>query len=213
MMKSERSALREGLDVDLLGCNTPIFPYQEAQLLPYYQTDFRGRASVAGFDSIWEPTDVNYYLGGQPDVYAPKEIAGYYFRLYGEANVFHVGEAGLTNFLPHTDYALFGGGTEIRAVLFENNPNVPSALCGRISLIGTSRYLWNEVSQAHIYLYGGEVDYNLFGQNPSTARCQGSFETVASGGSGSIGFSYTRGTDPATMVDQKSYKLSFKLSY
>jgi hypothetical protein len=214
MMKTERSALREGLDADFLFCNGPIFPYQEVQVLPYYQTDFRGRANISGFDSFWEPTDINYLLGGRSDVYAPKDLAGYYFRLYGETNVFHVGEAGLTNFKSHTDYALIGGGTEIRAVLFENNPNVPAPLCGRVALIGTGRYLWDEVSQRPAYLYGGEVDYNLFGQSASTARCQGaSFEQVVGGGSGSIGFSYTRGTDPATFVDQKSYKLSFKLSY
>jgi hypothetical protein len=213
MMKTERSALREGLSADFLFCNAPIVPYQEVQILPYFQTDFRGQASIAGFDSIWEPTDINILLGGRSDVYAPKEIAGYYFRLYGEANVFHVGEAGLTNFVPHTDYALLGGAGEVRAVLFENNPNVPAALCGRVSLIGTGRYLWNEVSQRPIYLYSAEVDYNLFGQSASTARCKGSFEQVATGGTGSIAFSYNRGTDPTTLVDQKVYKVSFKLSY
>jgi hypothetical protein len=213
MMKTERSALREGPSADFLFCNAPIVPYQEVQLMPYFQTDFRGKASIAGFDSIWEPTDANILLGGRTDVYAPKQIAGYYFRLYGEANVFRVGEAGLTNFKSHTDYAFLGGAAEVRAVLFENNPNVPAALCGRIALIGTSRYLWNEVSQKPIYLYGAEVDYNLFGQNASTAKCKGSFEQVASGGSGSIGFSYNRGTDPTTLVDQKVYKVTFKLSY
>jgi hypothetical protein len=181
--------------------------------MPYFQTDFRGKASIAGFDSLWEPTDVNYLLGGRTDVSAPKEIAGYYFRLFGEANVFHVGEAGLTNFVSHKDYALLGGTGEVRAVLFENNPNVPAPLCGRIALIGTGRYLWNEVSQKPIYLYGAEVDYNLFGQNASTAGCVGSYEQVASGGAGSIAFSYNSGTDPTTLVNQRVYKVTFKLSY
>jgi hypothetical protein len=211
--KSEKSALRAGLSADLLFCNSPLFPYQDFQFLPYVQTDFRGKAGMAGFDSIWEPTDINILLGGRSDVYASKPFAGYYVRLYGEANVFDVQNAGLTNFTSRTAYAFLGGTTEVRAVLFENNPNVPDVLCGRISLIGTARYMWDAIAQKPTHLYGAEIDYNLFGQNFSTAKCKGGSGTVSNGATGSVALIYNNGTDLATFVNQNVYKATFKLSY
>ena len=162
--KTEKSALRAGLSADLLFCNSPVFPYQDFQFLPYVQTDFRGKAGMAGFDAIWEPTDINNLLGGRSEIPAAKAFAGYYVRLYGESNVFDVQNAGLTNFTSRTVYAFLGGTAEVRAVLFENNPDVPDFLCGRVSLIGTARYMWDAIAQKPAYLYGAEIDYNIFGQ-------------------------------------------------
>src|SRR6266404_2005992 len=210
---NEKSALRMGLDADFLFCNTPFVPLQEFQLMPYFQTDFRGRAKIAGFDSLWGLTDTSIHLGGRTDV--PKsKLIGFYYRVVGEANLFDVKNAGLTNYLPNTTHAFLGGRTELRAVLFENNPDVWAPLCGRISLVGTAQYLWDAVSQKPVYLYGGEVGYNLT-PGPSSSNCQGSGSDSPPppGPTGSISFSYNQGTDPMTSVKQNVYKGSLKLSY
>jgi hypothetical protein len=80
---SEKSALRLGWNSDARFCDTPLFQQQEVQIMPYGQTDFRGRAGIVGFDALWEP----YYFSDDPihpgngihlgerfDVGAPKAI-------------------------------------------------------------------------------------------------------------------------------------------
>lgn len=208
---SEKSALRVGFNSDARFCDTALFQQQEFQLMPYGQTDFRGKANIAGFDALWEPYyyDDNVHLGERLDVGKPKFI-GYYFRVLGEANVFEVHDAGLTNFTPHTNYALLGGTAEARAVLFENDPSVGPALCGAISLIGTARYLWDAVSRKPIYLYGAEVDYKLGGKSASNASCP---TLISSPASTSVALSYNQGTDPMTFVKQNVYKATLKFAY
>jgi hypothetical protein len=155
MSASERSALRAGFDAEAYFCDTAVFQQQDLQFLPYAQTDFRGRGSIGGFDALWEPYYINdgINLGGRLDVLTPKTV-GYYFRLMGEANVFRVNDPGLTNFLPHTNYALIGGNAELRAVLFENDPSVGAAqrLCrcrwssAAMNMQIARSYLWRAVS-------------------------------------------------------------------
>lgn len=53
MSAGERSALRFGVNVNAYLCNTPVFPIQDVQMIPYYQTDFRGRAGITGFNMLW----------------------------------------------------------------------------------------------------------------------------------------------------------------
>jgi hypothetical protein len=211
MSASERSALRAGFDAETYFCDTAVFQQQDLQFLPYAQTDFRGRGSIGGFDALWEPYYINdgINLGGRLDVLTPKTV-GYYFRLIGEANVFRVNDPGLTNFLPHTNYALIGGNAELRAVLFENDPSVGAALCGTISFIGSTKYLWDAVSQKPIYQLGAEVDYRLGGKSASTANCP---NPSIGNGSTSIALSYNKGTDPMTFVKQDVYKASLKFAY
>ncbi|MBR0775147.1 hypothetical protein JQ625_09900 [Bradyrhizobium diazoefficiens] len=211
MSASERSALRMGFDAETYFCDTAVFQQQDLQFLPYAQTDFRGRGSIGGFDALWEPYYINdgINLGGRLDVLTPKTV-GYYFRLMGEANVFRVNDPGLTNFLPHSNYALIGGNAELRAVLFENDPSVGAALCGTISFIGSTKYLWDAVSQKSIYQLGAEVDYRLGGKSASTANCP---SPSIGNGSTSIALSYNKGTDPMTFVKQDVYKASLKFAY
>jgi hypothetical protein len=208
---SEKSALRFGFNSDFRFCDTAVFQQQEVQFMPYGQTDFRGKASIGGFDALWEPYYYNdsVHLGERFDVGEPKLI-GYYFRILGEANVFNVGDPGLTNFLPHTNYALIGGTAEARAVLFENDPSVGAALCGTISTIGTARYLWDAVSRKPLYLFGAEVDYKLGGKGGSNANCP---TLIASPATTSIALSYNQGTDSMTYVKQNIYKATLKFAY
>ena len=200
-------------------CDTLLFQQEDWNLMPYGQTDFRGKAGIAGFDALREPEYVTntIHLGGRADVFNPLPIDGY-FRIIGEANAFHVDDKGLTNFLSNTNYALFGGTAEARAVLFENNPNVPTAFCGTISMIGTARYLWDAVSRKPISLFGAEVDYRLGGGNPYAVKCKGAPSSDASSsevytGSTSFALSYNQGTDPLTFVKQNKYTASLKFSY
>ncbi|MGY4480127.1 hypothetical protein [Bradyrhizobium sp. USDA 3364] len=211
MSASERSALRAGFDAEAYFCDTAVFQQQDFQFLPYAQTDFRGKGTIGGFDALWEPYFVNdgINLGGRLDVLSPKTV-GYYFRLLGEANVFRVNDAGLTNFLPHTNYALIGGNAELRAVLFENDPSVGAALCGTVSFIGSAKYLWDAVSQKPINQFGAEIDYRLGGKSASTANCP---NPSIGNGSTSVALSYNKGTDPMTFVKQDVYRASLKFAY
>ena len=213
---SERSALRFGINSDFHLCNTAAFQQEDWNIMPYGQTDFRGKAGIAGFDALWEPLYVTdkIHLGGRADLINPLPIDGY-FRIIGEANVFHVGDNGLTNFLPNRNYAFLGGTAEVRAVLFENNDKVPPALCGTISFIGTARYLWDAVSRKPINLYGAEIDYKLGGSNPYAVACQktGPVDASLNGGSTSFALSYNQGTDSVTFVKQNKYTASLKFSY
>jgi hypothetical protein len=211
---NEKSALRGGIGAQSVLCNLPIFPMQDFQLSPYAQTDFRGKASIFGFDSLWEMYNLSLNVGGRSDFAHPKLI-GYYFRFIGEANFFDVDKPGLTNFAPNKSYGFLGGTTEVRSVLFENDASVPAAICGRISVIGTERYLWDAFSSHPINLYGASVAYNLSGQTSSTVRCQGSSptDTKPSGVGATVALTYTQGTDAATLVKQNVYKASLKLSF
>ena len=210
---TDRSALRGALDADFVLCNTPVFAQQDLQFIPYAQTDFLGRASIGGFDALWEPYSLDQHIGGRLDALAPKLI-GHYFRVIGEANVFQVDNPGLTNFMPHTAYALLGATGQVRAVLFENNPSVPPALCGRISLIGTAQYLEDVISPKQpVYLYGAEIDYNLSGQGPSTVNCRSPAPQVTTAGAATISFSYNQGTDIYTLLKQNVYKVALKIGF
>jgi hypothetical protein len=205
---SEKSALRLGADANAHFCGGSLFPQQDVQILPYAQTDFRGKAGIAGFDALWEPFNERMHIGGRLDVLSPK-LVGYYFRIIGEANVFEVRSPGLTNFMPNTTYALLGGTAEARAVLFENNPIAGPWLCGTVALIGTTRYLYDAVSRKPIYLLGAEIDYKL-GKSPSTAKCNNPPTGIAST---SVALTYNQGTDPMTFVKQNAYKASLKFAF
>jgi hypothetical protein len=215
---NEKSALRFGVNTDFHLCDTLAFHQEDWNIMPYTQTDFRGRASINGFDALWEPENVTSHLGGRSDNYAPELIDGY-FRIIGEANIFHVGDNGLTNFLPHTDYAFLGGTAEVRAVLFQNEPLMPQALCGTISMVGTARYLWDAVSRRPISLFGAELDYRLGGKNPYAVNCKDSPPLGSQSNSGayagitSFALSYNQGTDSVTFVKQNKYTASLKFSY
>lgn len=210
---TEKSALRLGMNGNASFCNLAS-QSDDFKVMPYGQTDFRGRASIGGADVLWEPFNLNpgVNLGGQSDVLTPKTI-GYYFRFIGEANIFDVDNAGLTNFTAHTAYALLGGTGQARAVLFENEPWMGKALCGRISLIGTAQYLWDAAwTRQSIYQYGAEVDYNLGSQTPYCSDPSAPTPDP-SAGTATIAFSYSQGTDPATYVRGNTYKLSLKFGF
>jgi hypothetical protein len=217
---NEKSALRVGINSNVHLCHTPFFHQEDWQFLPYAQTDFRGRAGMAGFDALWEPQNVTIHLGGRSDLNSTLPIDGY-FRIIAEANAFHVADNGLTNFLTNTNYAFLGGTAEFRGVLFENNPNVVPAFCGTISVVGTARYLWDAVSRKPITLYGAEIDYKLGGNNAYAQVCKGKPRPppdkppapVALAGTTSIALSYTQGTDELTFVKQNKYMTSLKFSY
>jgi hypothetical protein len=201
-------------------CHTPAFHEESWQFLPYGQTDFRGRAGMAGFDALWEPEYVTntIHLGGRGDPFNPLPIDGY-FRIIGETNVFRVADNGLTTYSPHTSYAFMGGTAELRGVLFENNPDVIPAFCGTISVVGTARYLWDAVSRKPVTLYGAEIDYKLGGNSIYSQICKGQPAPLPDapkpppGGTTSVALTYTQGTDLLTFVRQNKYMASLKFSY
>jgi hypothetical protein len=199
--KTEKSAAQFGLNAEL-ALNSPApLTLTSFSLLPYYQTDFRGHASIAGFQALIEPYSPKALRLGGASVTGGPEPFAWYWRLIGEANPIWVDNAGLTSFHSNTTYALLGATTQLRGVLFANTPSVGSALCGRISVLGSFQPMWN-VSN-HTYLNGihAEVDYDLVGKKtPFTLHCPG----IPQGGQDS---------EPKNFYEAQSFDASLSFTY
>jgi hypothetical protein len=188
-------------------------------LLPYYQTDFRGYASIGGVQALVEPYDPNIYLGSAWTTGRPQIFDGYW-RLIGDANPIWVDNAGLTSFQSHTTYGLVGGIVQLRGTLFANTPNIPKALCGRISVLGSFQPMWDASNYQetitigkHNYVntvHGGylnnvhaEVDYDLVGK-PSKVNehCDGSSPD-----------SQPQDKTAKSFLDSQSFDASLSLTY
>ena len=63
---------------------------------------------------------------------------GFYFRTIGEANIFHVANAGLTNYASNATYSFLGGTAEVNATLFQNMPEF-GALCYPDFVLATTK--------------------------------------------------------------------------
>jgi hypothetical protein len=194
-VKTEKSAAQFGVNGELALIPPEPLPFSLAtfSVLPYYQTDFRGYATIAGLQALVEPynNNPNVRLGSQVNT-GYQELFAWYWRLIGEANPIWVDDAGLTSFQSHTTYGLVGGQLQLRGTLFANMPSVGKALCGRISVLGSFQPMWDlsdykttTTIRGHTYVndvHGGylnnvhaEVDYDLIGKKSVvTEHCDGS---------------------------------------
>ena len=194
-VKTEKSAAQFGVNGELALIPPAPLPFTLAtfSVLPYYQTDFRGYASIAGLQALIEPydNDPNVRLGSQVNR-GQSELFAWYWRLIGEANPIWVNNAGLTSFESNTTYGLVGARLQLRGTLFANMPNVGKALCGRISVLGSFQPMWDlsdykttttvrghtyvsDVHGAYLNNVHAEVDYDLIGKKSVvTEHCDGS---------------------------------------
>ncbi|MER8569018.1 hypothetical protein NKH85_12550 [Mesorhizobium sp. M0924] len=207
----EKSALQVGLDNQFEIIGGGVFNLQTLGISPYYQTDFRGEASIYGLTALWEPYKPQWSLGGTRD--NGESLVSMYWRAIAETDVFRVAKAGETSYTDDTNIALLGGTVSLNGVLFQNMPQVGAALCGRISFNAQYQYFWDAVSGDNLHNLHGEVDYNLGGKkNYATRLCPDS-PANASGtvGTTAVALTYDDGTDKDTREKRK--KLQLQLTY
>jgi hypothetical protein len=215
--KTEKSAAQFGLNGELALLIPPPITETVFSFLPYYQTDFRGYASIAGFEAQLEPYDHDLHLGSAVTTESP-QVFDWYWRVIGVANPIWVDNAGLTSFESHTTYGLVGAIGQLRGTLFANTPSVGTALCGRISVLGSFQPMWDATDyktdtliHGHNYVnvvHGGyvnnvhaEVDYDL-APKPSkvTEHCGGAVIDP-------------QDKTPKTFWDSQTFDASLSLTY
>lgn len=205
---SERSALQFGIDnqIEFAG---GLFPLQTLRVTPYGQTDFRGLASIGGISSTYEPYLPGMRLGGNPNL--GPQLVGYYFRAIGEADVFRVDNAGLTDFLPRTSYAYVGGTVQFNATLFQNMPEMKE-LCGRVHFSAQYQYYRDVANNLDLRNFHTEASVDLGGK-PSRFCLLDGEKYVEAPGAMAVALTYDQGTDKTTLVDAKKYQLQLTLKY
>lgn len=210
--KAERSAFQLGVDAQFEFFGGGLFDLQNLGISPYYQTDFRGQANIFGAVALWEPYRLDWHLGGNKDV--GPEIVSLYWRAVAEADVFHVGEAGLTDYTSNTDVALLGGTISLNGVLFQNMPSVGPALCGRISFNAQYEQFWNAVDGSELHNFHTEVDYDLGGQpNYATVGCSDKPLPKGPHSKTSLALSYDNGTDRHTLEERREIEMMLTYQY
>lgn len=217
--KTERNAVRAAIDPEFL-VSTPefIFRTHTVDIAPYYQTDYRGKASISGIDAVWEPYNLDILLGGRYDEQARRPV-GFYWRLQAEADINRVETAGRTNFVSGTSHEFLGGTLQARMIFLQNMPEVGEALCGRIYASATAQRFTDAAAGQGVSNYSAEVGYYLgSGVAPywrfCVPRVNGEAPLPSAGAtSSSISFVYNEGTDKTTMVNQHQYKVQLNYRY
>jgi hypothetical protein len=206
---SERSALQAGIDNQFELSGGGPFTIQTLRFTPYGQTDFRGKAGIGGFSGTYEPYLPKAHWGLNPD-FGPQWI-GVYFRTVAEANVFHVANAGLTNYASNTTYSFLGGTAELNATLFQNMPEM-GALCGRIHLNAQYQYYWNASNNTDIKNFHSQASVDLGGK-PSRFCVPDGVPVVTDPEKISVAVTYDDGTDKTTLLKSKKYQVQLTLQY
>jgi hypothetical protein len=206
---SERSALQAGIDNQFELSGGGLFPLQTLRFTPYGQTDFRGKAGIAGFSATYEPYLPKAHWGVNPNL-GPQWV-GFYFRTVAEANVFRVADAGLTDYSPNTTYSFLGGTAELNATLFQNMPEF-GALCGRIHLNAQYQYYWNQSVRTDIKNFHSEASVDIGGK-PTRFCVQPNAPASSDLGKVSIAVTYDDGTDKTTLQKAKKYQVQLTLQY
>jgi hypothetical protein len=214
MKPTEKSALQFGFDAQAEFAAGGLFSLQNVGVKPYYQTDFRGLASITGVSALWEPYKENWNLGGRYDVAAPK-LLGILWRVIGEANFVHVETPGLSNFTAKNDYAFVGGTLQLRTILFENMSSVGPLLCGNIYATSSINYFGNAAGGKPIHDFQAEVGYTLSSQaTPSNRLCrEAPVDASTIPGKTSISLAYSNGTDKSTLEKREKYLLQLNYQY
>lgn len=216
---SERSALQAGFDAQFEVYGGGILSLQNFGVRPFYQTDFRGEGSIYGAAFAWEPYQLDLNLGARRDVAEPK-VLGVTWRAVAEANVFRVDDPGLSAFGPRREYAFLGGTLQARTILFENYPDVPSFLCGRIYANGSLAQFWNVADRGKSFHdLELEAGYILSPDvTPSNRFCAGDGAADAPRPETgrlktSVSFVYNNGTNRFTMEKREQYKVQLSIQY
>jgi hypothetical protein len=183
------------------GKTFPIY----ADIAPFYQTDFYGRASVAGATIGISPSIPELFLMAAPLDYNKPSIVDGFWVLRAEYSNASVNAVGQTNLMRH-DYNWFGGVARAYVFLFPTRGGYPwpSYLADRVAVVGTVQSYWDAASHASAALYSVAVSYKLTCTTAQPASACG-------GGSTSLTVQYDNGKDRDTLTEQK--KLTAKINF
>ncbi|MBB5052782.1 hypothetical protein HNQ36_002756 [Afipia massiliensis] len=199
--KSERSALKSGLDAQVGVIGGPLFDYQFLIASPYAQTDFRGEARAYGFTAAWEPIASDARLGGSLKA-PPSPYLNWFWQVRAEVDLKHVDQVGSTA-LSRGDY-IWGGGTARLHLIPFPDLSVYDAF-------GVAPFpsLVNRFYADLTLQYHREFDRGI---DALQWAAEVGFNITADGGS-SISVRYTDGTDKDTLVKARQYliALNYKL--
>lgn len=189
--KTERSALKTGLDAQVETAYTGLFDRQYFDLSPYVQTDFLGQAQISGVNLAWQPVQHLIFLGqGRPI----NDYIGGFWLLRAEADLMQVDKQGLTN-LTKGQHDWVGATAAAYVYFFPivSENKWPSWLLNRISFIGTAQFFRDTVTGQDIHYYTAALQYAL-------------------SSSVSVSLEYDTGTTKDTLVNTNQYlvKLSYK---
>lgn len=199
--KSEKSALKGGLDAQVSIAGGPLFDLQYLIASPYAQTDFRGEARVYGVTAAWEPFAPNARLGGTIGAPATKYL-DWFWQLRAEADVKHVDVVGATA-LTRGDYVWAGAVARLHLTPFPDrsiydpfgSPSFPD-LVGRLYADITLNYHREFDRRIDALLWSAEVGFN-----------------ITPDGGASISVSYTDGLDKDTLIKQRQYLLALNYKF
>jgi hypothetical protein len=210
--KVSLSALSVGADFQAL-LITQDLPFTENYFYvsPYYQTDYRGLAQVAGADIAWEPVVDRLVNSGIVD-----ENFSYVTQFRADATISHVYNSGLTQ-LTQGQHAWIGETARPNLTLF---PLVPSSdkdpdwisewIRGRISLIGTQQFYWDADTGKTAAYYQAKLAYKLGACTVATTAPKG---TPCAFGSSAISLTYSWGRAQDTYVKANQILATLSYSY
>jgi hypothetical protein len=190
---NEKSDLKIGLDTQFAISGGTLFNYQAIIFSPYYQTDFRGEARVAGITGIWQPYQYAIRLGGSPTLFS--EFLDWYWQFQGEVDIKHVDNVGFTD-LQLGHYAWIGGTARLHLFLFPTSDLVPEFLRNRLHATGTFQAYWDAYGSGEIWKYSVGLAYN-----------------ITPDGSTSVSIEYERGTNKDTLELVKQYMVKLNYKY
>jgi hypothetical protein len=200
MKKGEASALQSGVDLQFTLTGAPLFDQQYLTLTPYYQTDFRGVASVEGFAAFWDPIAPDVHLGGR--IGAPDQFVDWFWQFRAAYDARRITNPGFTG-LSNKSYDWVGAIAQVHIIPFPDlmpyEPGVESpfaAIAGRVFINGVVNYYWDANKSGSIHLYEVEFGYNM-----------------TADGKSSISVKYDNGTDESTLQAMKKYVVSLNYKY
>lgn len=202
---SERNALQAGLDFQLAQSSDDLQFTILAGVRPYYQTDFRGYAQIAGLSAVAEPyVSESLHLGGRPSrvIEGPQYVA-WYWRLLPEFNYFHVDDPGRTSFRRDTDYTFLGGTVQLRTLLFDGIG--PSWLSSRFYANGSVTQFW-DLSNSSRGLHDAQAEFGYI-------IAKGFPIETGIPLTATISAVYNNGVNRLTFVKRDEYKIQLNLQY
>jgi hypothetical protein len=122
----------------------------------------------------------------------------------------------LSVYADNSNYAFLGGTVSAHAVLFENMPEVGTALCGRIHLDASYAYFWEADAGKAYDDFEASVSYDLGADSPHSFACKEKPNpTVAPTRTGvpSISLTYNTGTDKDTFEERSEYALALRYKF
>lgn len=194
--KTDTSNLQAGVDFQVSIFGGPLFDHQYLIATPYYQTDFRGVASVQGFQAAWEPIAPDVHLGGYIGV--PNPYVGWYWQFQAMVDVKNVTNVGATG-LSRGEYDWVGTTVGAHFVLFPGRAStepdwvspVPSSLLDRFYANLTLNSFWEQSRSLSAAWWEAELGYN-----------------ITTDGKSSISVKYDGGKNKDTLIEMKKYMLS-----